>query len=29
MNIDPEEYTDDESKAPAGGGRAEPMAIGA
>ena len=27
MNIDPEEYTDDESKAPAGGGRAEPMAM--
>ena len=27
LNIDPEEYTDDESKAPAGGGRAEPMAM--
>ncbi len=27
MNIDPEDYTDDESEAPAGGGRAEPMAM--
>jgi len=27
LNIDPEECTDDESKAPAGGGRAEPMAM--